>query len=249
VDASINERATLFPDGGNEHLPNNVSDFIWTVRYLDSFRIAKQTTSLRYIRDMKVRPEYNVIRDYFRSKTVPISCFSESHVYIYDFIKRLEWVNVEIINIDHHHDMYSYNNSDINCGNWLTSLINEGICTKAVWIKNEDSCEGDMKECDILTIHKDIKKALKITNYDAVFLCRSRTWSPPHLDTRFISLMKFIEDRSMKKGKSYNLIEIRKNRFEKQKKLMENEQDRINEELYINFVKSKENDFIIKKER
>jgi hypothetical protein len=123
---------------------------------------------------------------------------------MYDLVKYISNLNknkiqFEIDNVDYHHDLFSYGD-DPDCGNWLRLLIQEEKISKVMWIRHDDSELPDpIPNIDTLYGIEHTTDFNYIVNkkYDTVFLCKSRIWSPPHLDTRFISIVKLLERPSL----------------------------------------------------
>jgi hypothetical protein len=193
VDASEEERVYLFPDGGNEGISGSISDIVWSSRYADSKRcIDRGGTKFRYLADIPLKSDYLKMRAKLRklSPSIPV-LVADSHAHAYNFILDME-SPVDVVNIDFHHDLYSQGieRDELNCGNWLKLLFDMGHVNSITWVKHEVSCQAELK--DAINITTDLSDVLGL-DYDALFLCRSRVWSPPHLDKNFISVFKFIQ--------------------------------------------------------
>lgn len=241
VDATEEERLMVFPDGGNENLTARVSDFVWTGRYAGSRVNAKRDKRFRDIADIKVRPEYLKLRKYLRERTYTFSGVADSHLLMYNFIEQLDFKDVEIVNVDNHHDMFDFKTDELNCGNWLRLLIKHGLCKKAIWVKNPDSgsIEQSVVESKVVQVTEDFNEVLS-REYDAVFLCRSRPWSPPHLDSRFISLLKLLDDRT-EYMLDAQIEDIMKDRYKKMKYAIDNEEKQKIEYMELMFGREIEN--------
>lgn len=114
---------------------------------------------------------------------IPVK-IANSHKHIYDFIhEHREDKSVAVFNVDLHHDLFN-DNSEIDCGNWLKHLKEDLPDTNIHWIARPVSleCYGiDDKDIPVETNFEKIKDI----DFDAVFLCRSDPWLPPHLDGYF----------------------------------------------------------------
>lgn len=119
---------------------------------------------------------------------------SDSHRYCYDFVisnyNQDDISEVNIINVDFHHDMYEHG-EDLDCGNWLLKLSQEIPC-KCIWVRREDSDDEiyHLSETNISLESTIDLHRIEEFNYDLVFICRSGMWSPPHLDKKFIAVFK-----------------------------------------------------------
>lgn len=144
-----------------------------------------------------------------QDKTCPI-LITQSHKDIYDFILKQATTNaISITNIDMHHDL-SNNNNQLDCGNWI-GMLQKTHTIKLDWVVNPISMdifcpvsENDedfrlIRSFVIPTINQILDK-----KYDIVFLCRSDTWSPPHLDKYFIDIINVMQ-------KHFNDIQIKDN--------------------------------------
>lgn len=176
IDASANERATLFPDGGNEEIPPFLRNIIWATHYNDKLRSIGIKEN-----------DYNVMKELIANNFEKIM-IADSHKHIYEFITDdLEDDEIDVYNIDFHHDLYGINNirrQDVDCGNWMVKLFDEFDCNY-FWINQEDSDKKLENEnfCDL----KEMKiEDLKKESFDVLYICRSSVWSPPHLDKYFI---------------------------------------------------------------
>lgn len=102
--------------------------------------------------------------------------FINSHEEILGFIPEGE--EVEIYNIDHHHDCGYHGSADepLNCGNWVAKIPN---LKKYTWINDANS--------DINTTTKLINGYIDFEYYDLKYLpkpdliviCYSKEWIPP----------------------------------------------------------------------
>ena len=121
-----------------------------------------------------------------------------SHEYIYGFIQEQFSTSgaekLEIVNVDFHADYYNDNvkNDTQDCGNWCYFIKQDIPNTKITWIAPENYVElyeeQDYSGIDKITTDLSI---LKQNDYDAVFLCRSDNWLPPHLDNHFQQFLHF----------------------------------------------------------
>ena len=97
---------------------------------------------------------------------------------------------VELINVDFHHDMYITGGDNLDCGNWLRFFKDLYPDANITWVRREDSdiesLEGDFPykhTTDISVVKGD---------FDLVFLCFSSPWTPPHLKTYFNKMSRCI---------------------------------------------------------
>lgn len=115
------------------------------------------------------------------SNAVFVPC--EEHQQIADWILQNRVTECEIVNVDHHHDLF-YNPNDLgnmeyfnqySCANWLGYLIKKGIAKKATWIKSPNSSmPADSMGIGIRPL-SDIDL---LNGFDVVFLVFSPQWVP-----------------------------------------------------------------------
>lgn len=184
IKATANEREFMFPDGGNEDLPESVQNSVWASHYgnpqysLESIKVDKEALKmLRFILSKQ-----NV-------KNPPVMKVTDSHKWAYKFIQshlKTPQQPIVLYNVDYHHDIYDISGSnEVDCGNWLRKLC-EYSNVDAYWVAREDSDpESESQEPLPRATLEDIMD----TQFDMVFICRSGMWSPPHLDLEFIRLV------------------------------------------------------------
>lgn len=129
-----------------------------------------------------------------QNEAVPVMIVN-SHRNIYDFIHKNVAIDEKlcVVNIDTHHDFFN-DNSELDCGNWLR-FITEEYKAGFIWISNSISAEiygfdrNDNHSDKLLPVTLD---CIKDKKFDLIFLCRSDTWTPPHLDEYFFDLCQLI---------------------------------------------------------
>lgn len=180
VDAKIIQ--TDYPDGVDTS--PFVSAVCWSSHY-DS-DLVKQVT----VNEEEINALLRLLEKQTNVKECMIAC---SHKSIYDFTKPYfqdKKPNL-IYNIDMHHDMFN-ENPKLDCGNWIGHLQKEHPKTAIKWVCNpiSETCYGLDKRFQPLLLHSisDITD----TDFDLVFLCRSDSWLPPHLDSKFADLSGFL---------------------------------------------------------
>ena len=189
IDAPIDFKASNFPDGGNENLPEYVLDAIWMSRYGQCAEIQKVKEDTSEL--VKLRILLKKIINKQNTRVV----ISDSHKSIYKYLEeqRQSKLPTEIYNIDFHHDAYDFGNEEVDCGNWFKKFIdskNAHVLDKFMWVRREDSelsGEEMIDDNSSIGIPRDLYGTFQL-----VFLCRSGCWSPPHLDDKFLSLCRFL---------------------------------------------------------
>ena len=200
IEATMEQRWLMFPDGGNEKLPPALSDTIWAARYAEHDELTKINLDKSGYNTLK-----KIIKKLCNSQTKVF--IADSHLRIYDFIKDnykddLLYIN----NIDFHHDYYYSQDGvmELNCGNWVNAIIDKDnvyndwvnpVNVSYSWVCREDSdLSGRLEKNPQFGGYFMIEDLLKDTEdqepYDLLFICRSSMWSPPHLDKYFFDLIK-----------------------------------------------------------
>lgn len=178
---------TCYPDGHD--LSTELSIFVWANYYANpnSFDKLRQVTADKDMIDTLKNKLSQCNAD------IPV-LVANSHVKIFDFIKsRIPDCNdtkLNLINVDMHHDMFN-SNDKLDCGNWI-KFISEEYETNLQWIANpisKDTYGFDDERFDMIENNFDNINPEQI---DAIFLCRSDAWLPPHLDTAFDDFLKFL---------------------------------------------------------
>lgn len=171
-----------YPDGID--LPTAITMPTWASHYANP-EVEKQL--------LTVTPrtnEINTLKDIINSNCSKETSFmaANSHVHVYEFIKNLVKENqpekLNIVNIDMHHDCFN-DNEKVDCGNWISHIVKNFDNCSIQWIANpisKDAYGLGKKEFDFI---KTDFKSIEKMKFDAVFLCRSDTWLPPHLDNYF----------------------------------------------------------------
>lgn len=124
--------------------------------------------------------------------------FIESHETVAKIIQEESLENIELINIDHHHDLgYSAdfnNDKKMHCGNWVKKLFDEKRIKEYIWIKNDYSLPP--KNCNIEYIEYDINDIVLTDicdDCDKIFICLSSAWIPPYYVSLFTTWIGLYE--------------------------------------------------------
>ena len=220
----VNVLACNYPDGHDyEEILSNI---VWVSIYGHPY-ISQQILDVT-IKDDKLNELINYIKRIKRK--IPV-CIADSHVKIYNFIKENYQADSElnIINIDMHHDVFDVHPENIHCGNWLKIIMKE-YQTDATWICNPTSLELLYTPDNITTIVDDLS-GLNDINFDMIFLCKSIEYIPPHLDKYFIKLAKALS-KIAKPLKCENIVHTRYNKaFKQMVKQTQSEMQKIINEL------------------
>ena len=175
---------TCYPDGID--YSTSMSSVIWANHYAKYNKLNKVSIDkYLYLEILEIITKQH--------KYIPI-CVAQSHVCIYKFIEELKKVNPEeilkIVNIDLHHDVCN-DNEELDCGNWISHIVETYPGTQIGWIARDTSLDiFDLTKEEILDIGIETNfKKIKNIQFDAIFICRSDMWLPPHLDEYFDKLI------------------------------------------------------------
>lgn len=194
---SVETLKTCYPDGVD--LPTSITLLTWASHYANPY------TSEKLNQVQLNKDELNYMHRILFSQKADIPLMiTNSHKHIYNFIhQHYEQSNDDelyVCNVDMHHDMFN-NNRQLDCGNWIKHLMRDYGDDKVTlkWIANPISLKvfglDTMKGTDYTA--DDLKKLIPTSlleiakdKFDLIFLCRSDTWSPPHLDSGFDKLIE-----------------------------------------------------------
>lgn len=180
---SADTLSSCYPDGKDN--PTFLTKITWVNHYACSEEQLKKVTLLE-------KPFGQICELLLRHKFNTPCMAVNSHIHIYDFIKDHysdKYDGCYIVNIDTHHDLFN-SSSKLDCGNWGTHIKKLIPKTQITWIANPVSKEmyGIEENTELSKIiETDFSKILGKT-FDIIFLCRSDTWLPPHLDKYFDEL-------------------------------------------------------------
>lgn len=175
-----------YPDGLD--LPTKLTEITWAGHYrqpVDRDRLFNVKANENLIQEVQELAIENA-----RNSRIPF-ILANSHKHIYKFIKqelaRCKYKSVNIYNLDMHHD-YTNRGSKVDCGNWLGHAVKDFPDCTATWVMNSISLKL-ADESEIKTLHKvKTLRCLKDVKFDMIYLCRSDSWTPPHLDNHFTEL-------------------------------------------------------------
>lgn len=178
------QQLQAYPDGID--LSTELSETVWGSHYANKnnlFDVGINTQELDMLKGLLLK----------QSKDADIM-ITNSHSKIYDFVHTLatDRDSLSIINIDMHHDFFN-DNPNLDCGNWVGFLINERQATgkgmNFKWIANPVGLDAyGFEKSETENIIETSLSGICGKSFDAVFLCRSDTWTPPHLDKYFTEL-------------------------------------------------------------
>lgn len=181
VDADIITRYMYFPDG-NDNLPLEMNRLIWDNCY--NFR--------KELKDIGVIDDYNTMCNFLSTLKTGRFLYADSHRQIERFFSEIRPdEELELINIDFHHDMFVTGGSKLDCGNWLRFLVDLKPDAKITWVRREDSDTSSF--FGEFPYHHTTDISEVQGEFDLVFLCFSSPWSPPHLYDKFMKMVETVK--------------------------------------------------------
>ena len=150
---------------------------------------------------------YKLLTDFILNVESEKIFFISSHKDILQFVND----SVDLINIDHHHDLGYSNESyseefEISCGNWVEQLYREDKLKSYTWIHNQNSLPliGDQAKIDndlILSDENEMKKYLNnlAQHTDSLIICSSFPWVPSIYRPLFNTWHSICENKVQKK--------------------------------------------------
>lgn len=183
------ETLNEYPDGCD--LSTKLSEIVWGSRCAKSNPNCEKILSVQLAKSLYYQMLSILSK---QSSDIPV-LIAQSHVNIFDFLLDIKDENpeqpLEIINVDLHHDLFN-DNPDLDCGNWLKHIKDMYEDTIIHWIARPISMECyAIRDEDKLgkLVETDFSK-IKDMQFDAIFICRSDPWLPPHLDKYFDRLVE-----------------------------------------------------------
>ena len=150
---------------------------------------------------------YKLLTDFILNVESEKIFFISSHKDILQFVND----SVDLINIDHHHDLGYSNEScseafEISCGNWVEQLYREDKLKSYTWIHNQNSLPliGDQAKIDndlILSDENEMKKYLNnlAQHTNSLIICSSFPWVPSIYRPLFNTWHSICENKVQKK--------------------------------------------------
>lgn len=176
IDATMETREMCFPDG-HDNLSPAMTKFLWDRRY--DFH--------DNLKDIGVIEDYDKMCKFLRNLGSYDVLFADSHKEIEKFFEDIKpYEDLELINIDFHHDMYVTGGDTLDCGNWLRFLVDLKPDAKITWVRREDSDVESLSGTFPYYHTTDISEVQG--EFDVVFVCFSSPWTPPHLHDKFIEM-------------------------------------------------------------
>ena len=177
IDTDIDTRNECFPDG-HDNLTPMLTKIVWDRRYGFHDNLI----------DIGVIKDFDIMCEFLKNTKCDRVLIADSHREIEKFFSDIEKCDdLELINIDFHHDMYITGGNNLDCGNWLRFLVDLKPNAKITWVRREDS-DVDSLMGDFPYHHTtDITEVQG--EFDMIFICFSSPWTPPHLYNKFLEMI------------------------------------------------------------
>lgn len=176
IDTDVNTRDDKFPLG-IDCVPRNIIENQWNNTY----------SKYPELKEIGVTKEYeqcmNLLFDLEKGKVL----IAESHRSISNlFPLIMDADELEVINVDFHHDNYISSGNRVDCANWVRHLKQLKPNAEILWVRREDSeiesLEGEFP-------YKHTSDFSNVTGeFDYIFLCYSPEWTPLHLRPFYYNL-------------------------------------------------------------
>lgn len=141
------------------------------------------------IKDIGVISDYDLISKYLKEHPNTRRVVKDSHKFMYDLAFSSRPCDLEVVNIDFHHDRYIGGRaSQVDCSNWVRFIEEEHPELKMKWVKRSDSETSSLLGEFPYETTEDLASVLN-EDYDVIFLCFSPEWTPPHLRDLYNSLV------------------------------------------------------------
>lgn len=184
IDASMETREMCFPDG-HDNLSPAMTRFLWDRRY--EFH--------DNLKDIGVTKDYDTMCEFLSNLKGGVALVADSHREIENIFKEINAdEDLELINIDFHHDMYVTGGDTLDCGNWLRFLVDLKPDAKITWVRREDSDVESLSGSFPYYHTTDITEVQG--DFDYIFLCFSSPWTPPHLFDKYKLMCWFVTRRN-----------------------------------------------------
>lgn len=193
VDFDFFVREKIEYDWGHKEAPFFINE-VWPIRAMQDIGIIEETSVIG--NPAALAQELENLKWKFK-KNCKLS-IAESHASAYGALRGKE--NLEIINIDAHHDI-AYGQIDrLDCGNWIAMLAIDGTLKKVTvvypeWRREEDfdrPSDETLRKIRGLGVEVDIVYGIGSTHprkVDEVFIARSGAWVPPWNDEAFMDFV------------------------------------------------------------
>lgn len=176
----ISDYLNDYPDGIDYSTDESCKQ--WNISYAMNPCIVNTGINLSLFRIMK-----QILNT--QDANIPV-LIAQSHADAYSFIKQYAKTNsLHLVNVDLHHDFVN-GNKELDCGNWISHIISCFDHIKFNWITRKAAIKAygiKQEEEKSMCISYGLSELLE-EQFDAVFICRSDAWLPPHLDTYFNEL-------------------------------------------------------------
>lgn len=179
IDTDIDTRNDLFPDGVDEK-PKDELNKEWSEMYKHSAELV----------DIGVIDTFETCCNILKNLRFGKVIVADSHKEIASIFPHLNPKdNLEVINIDFHHDNYISGGNNVDCANWVRHLMNKFPQTDFSWYRRFDS---ELISLEGVFPYKSTTDFVIEGEFDYIFICFSPEWTPPHLYPKFKELCQSV---------------------------------------------------------
>lgn len=181
-------------DWGLNEFPASLLNRLWVIRAgnVPIFTKAFKDRNIALYNFLPDIERINTFWNHIKTKDSSI-VITESHAELFKIIDAME-IEITLYNFDAHHDIYSDKN--LNCGNFVYHLLNEGYLKPENyhivyphW--REDSLDGLIVCDDIEKINTYYQIPEDLPIFNIIFICRSGAWTPPWSDDHWINFIQY----------------------------------------------------------
>lgn len=177
IDTDIDTRNNKFQDGEDDMSEQRLKN-LWNYFY----------TTYPEIESIGVNENFSKCCDLLSRLKPSNIVIADSHKDIAELFPLIDKdEDLEVINVDFHHDNYVSGGNTVDCANWVRHLkvvINPNA--KITWVRRKDS-ETVSLFGEFPYEHTEDFNIIK-GDFDYVFICYSPEWTPPHLKDYFTNL-------------------------------------------------------------
>lgn len=190
------ESALFCPDSGIEY-QDDLAQLCWMTKYATALSAGVNMETILSLRDA----DLDFVKSIIKQQEDPYCMVCDSHANILNFALRIfQGEPITIYNVDAHHDSYPRRHEEkeiapCDCGNWATTLLDMKVVESIYWISPEDEPHSPAgNDCMDPRIKTNLRLCdlSNVSSFDGIFLCRSGSWTPPHLDRGFLTLAQLL---------------------------------------------------------
>lgn len=175
-----------YPDGIDRSAEDSIT--AWN----EAYKLHPELANVKANREELMKLKYLLCEQTSKTPVMIANSHKDIYLFIHNYISTKE--RIKIVNIDTHHDILN-DNPSLDCGNWLKFIIDE-YDAGFIWVANPQSAQVYGLGEDVgftSALMPTTLDMIENREFDLIFLCKSNTWVPPHLDLYFTELCDAIE--------------------------------------------------------